>query len=250
MIMRNTDAIVNPVKGKRVPHIGPVAVMAATRIDLAYLCDQFNIAEDDFHRLFLSRLYRPKSFRESFCVVGPFIGAPYAVMLLETLIAWGARRVIFWGWCGAILQDVKIGDIVLPTSAFIDEGTSKHYATADDGQSKPSTFVTTLIRQELGKAQTAFHTGAVWTTDAVYRETHAKVKNFQEKGILAVEMEISALFSVAEFRSIDLGAILVVSDELSSFNWQPGFKDERFKQGCKTACEIVAGLIRGEPQML
>ncbi|MGD8971753.1 MAG: nucleoside phosphorylase [Desulfobacterales bacterium] len=249
MIMRNTDAIVNPVKSKKFSPIGPLAVMAATRIDLTSLCDQFNIAEDDFHRLFLSRLYRQQSFRESFCFVGPFIGAPYAVMLLETLIAWGARRVIFLGWCGAILQDVKIGDIVLPTSAIIDEGTSKHYDAADDGQSTPSTSVTTLIRQGLEKTQTDFHTGAVWTTDAVYRETHAKVENYQKEGILAVEMEISALFSVAEFRSIDLGAILVVSDELSAFNWQPGFKDERFKQGRKTACEVVERLIRSEPQL-
>lgn len=248
--MTDRDAIVNPVKSRKIPRIGPVAVMVATRIDLDCLCDQFNVGQDDFHRLFVSRFYRPKPFQESFSLIGPFIGAPYAVMLLETLIAWGARKVIFLGWCGAILQDVKIGDIVLPTSAVIDEGTSKHYDSADDGQSTPSTSVTTRIRQELEKTQSDFHTGAVWTTDALYRETQTKVETYQKMGILAVEMEISALFSVAQFRGIDLGAILVVSDELSSFKWQPGFKDERFKQGRKTACAIVERFIRNQPQLV
>jgi purine-nucleoside phosphorylase len=55
-------------------------------------------------------------------------------------------------------------------------------------------------------------------------------------------MELSALYSVAQFRQVALVGILVVSDELSSLDWRPGFKDERFVQGRRTVCRVVAEL--------
>ena len=39
--MTTYDAIVKPVKSKNAPAIGPVAVMAATEMDLFFLCDLF-----------------------------------------------------------------------------------------------------------------------------------------------------------------------------------------------------------------
>jgi hypothetical protein len=49
---------------------------------------------------------------------------------------------------------------------------------------------------------------------------------------------------VAQFRRVALAGILVVSDELSSLDWRPGFKDERFAQGRRTACKVVEELCR------
>ena len=97
----------------------------------------------------------------------------------------------------------------------------------------------TLIEQVLTDNRVDFQSGKVWTTDAVYRETRQKVENYQKQGVLAVEMEISALFSVAQFRQVDLCAMLVVSDELSSLKWRPGFRKQRFAEGRQTACRMV-----------
>ena len=242
--MTNDDAIVNPVRSKNTPDIGSVAVMAATEIDLFFLCDLFDFSRDDYRRLFTSRLYTRQSSRAGVCLTGPGVGAPYAAMLLETLIAWGARRIIFVGWCGAVSKQVKIGDIILPTSALVDEGTSRNYVEPDNGQSKPALSMVSLVEQVLEDNRIDFHSGKIWTTDAVYRETRAKVENYQRQGVLAVEMEISALFSVAQFRNVEFGAILVVSDELSSFKWRPGFKDQRFVTGYQTACRMVRETCR------
>ena len=101
-----------------------------------------------------------------------------------------------------------------------------------------------MIRQVLVKDQIDFHTGAIWTTDAIYRETRQLVETHQQDGILAVEMELSALYSVAQFRRVALAGILVVSDELSSLDWRPGFKDKRFVQGRRIACNVVEKLCR------
>jgi purine-nucleoside phosphorylase len=170
---------------------------------------------------------------------GPAIGAPYAAMILETLIAWGARRVIFLGWCGAVSKEAKIGDIILPTSSFVDEGTSRNYALPGNGRSEPAAAMVSLIKQVLEDNRVDFHSGTIWTTDAVYRETVEKVSNYQRRGVLAVEMEVSALYSVAQFRDVELSALLVVSDELSSLKWRPGFRDQRFIAGHQTACRMV-----------
>ncbi len=237
--MTNYDAIVNPVKTKHSPDIGPLAVIVATETDLFFLCDLFQLNKDDYHRLFTSRLYSPNSSPDGVCLAGPGIGAPYAAMILETLICWGARRVIFLGWCGAVAEQVKIGELILPTAALIDEGTTRNYVEPASGQSKPATSMLTAFEQVLHENRIDFHSGKIWTTDAVYRETPEKVGNFQQQGVLAVEMEVSALFSVAQFRQVELGAILVVSDELSTFKWRAGFKDERFVAGRQTACRMV-----------
>ena len=241
--MPNNEAIVNPQKTKSSPDIGPVAVMAATGTDLYHLCELSGYAKNDYRRLFMSRLYYDRRKPESHSITGPFVGAPYAVMLLETLIAWGARQIIFIGWCGAVSDQVKIGDLILPTSVYVDEGTSKHYGTTGNSQLQAHFPMVSKVRQILDNKNCDFHEGAVWTTDAVYRETPRVVTTHQQNGILAVEMEISALYSVARFRGVDLAGILVVSDELSSLSWRPGFKHDRFKQSRETACRVVQELL-------
>jgi purine-nucleoside phosphorylase len=167
------------------------------------------------------------------------------VMLLENLIAWGARQIIFIGWCGAVSDSVKIGDIILPTAGYIDEGTSKHYGAAGNSPYQANFPMLAKVRQVLVKNKCDFHEGAVWTTDAIYRETRAEVSAHQQQGILAVEMEISALYTAALFRRVDLAGILVVSDELSASHWRPGFKNARFVQNRKTACRLATELIGG-----
>jgi purine-nucleoside phosphorylase len=244
MGVQDSAAIVNPVKPQNLPHIGPVAVMAATPVDLFFLCGLNNFAKDEFRRIFISRLYFDATEPDRFSITGPFVGAPYAAMLLETLIVCGARKIIFIGWCGAIAAEVKIGDIILPTAAVIDEGTSAHYGAKHGGLAQASSSLMLIIRKTLFKNHQHFHAGPIWTTDALYRETRQQVEFHQQKGTLAVEMEISALYTVARYRRVDLGGILVVSDELSSLSWQPGFTNERFRQSRKTACRLVDTICR------
>jgi uridine phosphorylase len=240
------DAIIIPQKGKRSPHLGPVAVIAGTETDLFQLCKLLDFDGGTYQKLFTSRLYRghanPSAAGVS--ITGPIVGAPYAVMVLETLIAWGARKIIFIGWCGSVSDKIKIGDIIVATSAIIDEGTSGHYTDNETRISFPSASMLTKLNDALRQNQANFHNGAIWSTDAIYRETCEKVKYFQRQDAIGVEMEISALFTVAKFRGVDLGAMAVVSDELSSFKWRPGFKMDEFKHGRKTACTVIKDLCR------
>jgi purine-nucleoside phosphorylase len=91
----------------------------------------------------------------------------------------------------------------------------------------------------LRQNQVNFHNGAIWSTDAIYRETGEKVKYFQNQQAIGVEMEISALFTVAKFRGVDAAALAVVSDELASLKWRPGFKLDEFRRGRMAACTVI-----------
>ena len=131
-------AIVRPIKGKQSPDIGPVSILVATQPDINIMRKLASLSEEMSRNLFTGKLYVGTDRADHLSLAGPFVGAPYGVMLLETLIAWGASRFIFWGWCGAISTRVQVGDIIIPTGAMIDEGTSRHYQKNQEGISRPS----------------------------------------------------------------------------------------------------------------
>jgi purine-nucleoside phosphorylase len=239
------DAIVQPParRGDK-PPIPPWVVMVATGPDLQRLRQRMSLSDDRGEGLYLSRIYRPAADGLPYGLVGPFMGAPQAAMLMETLSAWGGAHFLFIGWCGAIDPQLRTGDILLPTSAFIDEGTSRGYGIGDDQVGLPSDGLLDVVRNGLKDNHLPFKEGAVWTTDAVFRETPSKVKRFRQQGALAVEMELSACMTVARLRQVRLAAILVVSDDLSDLTWRPGFRDPRFKQACKAVSQTVTTLCQ------
>ena len=223
------DAIVQPTSPFDSVKREPLAVMLSTQSDLVTLCELMGFNQAAFHPLFMSRIYTAAG--DDVCealLAGPVVGAPYAVMILESLVAGGVRKVIYFGWCGAISPQVGIGDILVPTSAVIDEGTSIHYSNSNQFASRASESLVKMITAALRRKGLTYHKGPVWSTDAIFRETRDKVRQYQAQKILAVEMETSALFTVGNFREIDLAAILVVSDELSSLKWRTGLFRESF----------------------
>ena len=221
--------------------------MAATHPDVVQLRRRFEIPAGDGEPLFLSQLYPGRPQPADFSLVGPFMGAPQAVMLMETLAAWGVRRIVFVGWCGALVSTVKSGDVVVPQGAFADEGISRAYGCRDPRVQPTSPAFQSQLNTHLGQNGLAYHEGWIWTTDAVFRETELKVRHYQSLGALAVEMELSALYSVGRHLSVELGAVLVVSDELSSFKWEPGFKSERFKATRTAVCQAIGSYVERSP---
>lgn len=236
--------IVTPVKNVSL-QLPPTAVLVASQTDLTDLRKMALKGAKLSRSFYNSHLYWADEERGAgFVLCGPMVGAPYAVMVMETLAAWGVTEFIFFGWCGAISNQVECGDIVLPPSAYIDEGTSAHYQEVPGALSPASPDLVADFERVLKMKDLKFHKGPVWTTDAIFRETEAKVAHFQQKGALAVEMELSALFSVARFRKLKAAGILAVSDTLSDFKWRPGFKEKRFKINRGRICEVIKDLCR------
>ncbi len=234
----NDNPIVNPVVNKNSPALPPFAVMAASRSDLMRLRDLLGLGEENKRNLFNGVLY----YSNRMSLAGPVLGAPYAAMMLETLRAWGAKTFLFYGWCGSISADLKIGTVLVPTGAYIDEGTSRSYGAAFDDFARPIGETNEIAMAVLREKDIPFKTGGVWSTDAIFMETPSKVDYYREREAVAVEMEMSALFTVGRYRRTDVGAILVVSDDLSGYAWKPGFKYPEFKNACVSVCEAIREL--------
>jgi uridine phosphorylase len=232
-----------PPRGNR-PPIPPWVVLVATAPDLRRLRQGLALSDDRGEPLYMSRIYRGPQTPAHFGLVGPFMGAPQAAMLMETLCAWGGEDFLFLGWCGAIDSRLQTGDLLLPTTAFIDEGTSRAYAMDSEHVALPSKSLHEEIKKALAEDELPFQEGAVWTTDAVFRETPSKVRAYRRRGALAVEMEISACLTVARLRGVRFGAVLVVSDELSELRWHPGFRDPRFQAACRSVSRTVERLCQ------
>ena len=243
--MHSDNAIVRPIIGRKSPKLGPLAVMVSSSGDFQRLIRALPVTEQTVH-LMMSRLFLGGNSGADgrYAIVGPVVGAPYAIMLMEPLIAWGAREVLFMGWCGAISPQVEIGDIIVPTGAIIDEGTSPGYGAAPMDTACPSEAMNQRIISALAARSSKIHEGRIWSTDAIYRETPEKVARFQAQNALAVEMELSALFTVGRYRGIQVGAVLVVSDELTTLTWKPGFKDDRFGRARRTLIEVIKDLCQ------
>lgn len=247
-MVAEAPAIIRPPRRRQGRPVGTLAIMAATHPDVAQLRRRFDIPATDGEHLFLSRLYPGRPQPSDFCLVGPFMGAPQAAMLMETLTAWGVRRIVFLGWCGALSPSLKSGDVVLPGGAFVDEGTSRAYGCEDLRVPPSFPEFQSELNTHLKQNGLTCHEGWIWTTDAVFRETASKVQHYQGLGALAVEMELSALYTVGRHLNVELGAVLMVSDELSSLKWRPGFKSDRFKATRTAVCEAIGTYVeRSQP---
>lgn len=189
------------------------------------------VLERGWQRGFLHNSHLAISSEADLFIAGPAIGAPSAVLAMEKLIALGARNIILMGWCGAVDRSYIIGDIVVPSGAVCGEGTSRYYS--DETQPTPSQAAILRIKNLLVEEKLTYLEGRIWSTDAPYRESRSYLQHLNtEEYVVGVDMEFSALCTVAAFRKIDFGAVLIVSDELWSSKWKPGFKNKHFQQRC------------------
>lgn len=168
-------------------------------------------------------------------------GAPAAGSLMEALIASGVERVVMVGQAGAISPRCRIGDLFLPTWGVREEGTSYHYLSPDV-TCEVSAKLLDAIRGCLSGVQVV--EGGVWTTDALFRESADKVEAFAAKGVLAVEMECTALMAIAMVRRVAFAAAMVVTDELFSGAWVEGFRRQEVARSQDLLCRRLAEAFR------
>jgi len=176
-------------------------------------------------------------------VIGDFgIGAPTAVVQLEELIAFGVKNFISVGSAGTLQRDLRIGDLVVCERAIRDEGSSHHYVKTGK-YAHASKEMTEKIKEAMKKRKLKFVSGTSWTIDTPYRETVAEARHYQKEGVLTVEMEASALFTVAQYRGVELGAIFTISDSLAELKWLPKFHVKKVDKGkeqiYQTALEVL-----------
>ena len=148
------------------------------------------------------------------------LGAPACVGSFEDVIPMGAKRIILLGNCGVLDRGIQDCDIIIPTRAIRDEGTSYHYAPAGDYIDVNNQYVDILVSvlKEFGYP---YIKGTTWTTDAFYRETRRKVEDRKRMGAICVEMECAAMQAMCDFRGVEFFQFLYAGDNLDHSQWDP-----------------------------
>ena len=132
-------------------------------------------------------------------VLGCAVGSSFAVLVAEEMFASGCKLLVSVTSSGQILPARPTPYFVLVTRALRDEGTSYHYLPASDyAEIRPG--VLRLARRALSGSGLAVEEGAVWTTDAPFRETREAIAVARKERLLAVEMESAALYAFARAR--------------------------------------------------
>jgi uridine phosphorylase len=188
-------------------------------------------------------LYAVRSTSGRVVVLTDFgLGAPIVAAQAEELIALGATHLVSVALSGGLQPDLAPGTIVVSRSAIRDEGTSHHYLPPERTVCADPSLTAALIDALTG-AGAVVRAGESWSTDAPYRESADEVRAYQAQGVLAVDMEVAALFAVAQARGVAAAAVLVVGDNLSGGEWRPpqrldGMRDA-LDRAYRAAVEVV-----------
>jgi len=165
--------------------------------------------------------------------------APDSALATEMLCAGGINTFIRLGSCGALREDINIGDYVLVTDVLRGDGTTGYYVD-DNYVPKVNTDVNSALEGVFKQAGTV-HKGGIWTTDAIFRETKEIVNPYIEKGAIAVDMVTSPFVTVANLNKKRVGAICAVSDNL--ITGQMGFTDFRYFEAEMKMIDLAFGAI-------
>jgi uridine phosphorylase len=226
------DVIMHPLRARKEKMLPGAGLLFVNPTEARYAMSK--VVTDGGNKRFLFNSSLCVNSEETFFVAGPAVGAPMAVLCMEKLIVLGAQRIFLVGWCGALHQVLEVGNVLLPGQALCGEGTSGYYSS--DQEPRPSADLIVWLRETLAQSGRAWQEGRIWSTDAPYRESRKLLARLrQEQNISAIDMEYSALCTVAHFRGIEFAACMLVSDELWQKQWKPGFATPAF---CKRSQEL------------
>ncbi len=130
-------------------------------------------------------------------IVGCAVGAPFATLIAEELIASGCRLIVSLTSAGQIAAAGPTPYFFIIERALRDEGTSYHYALPSEYAEADPALVAAADAALKVQGLRAI-VGASWTTDAPFRETAEAIDAAKARGILAVEMEAAALYTFAQ----------------------------------------------------
>jgi len=144
------------------------------------------------------------------------VGHPSSMLVFEELVMLGARIIIRFGTCGAMVKGLRIGDVVIPTAAAYYPGGAFYQYLKESicTATAPHFEVLKTLVEEVQKSGVNYVIGPIVSSDAFYAEDPEFTKKWTSRGITAVEMECAGLFMLGSMRGVKVGALLMVSDSL------------------------------------
>jgi purine-nucleoside phosphorylase len=143
------------------------------------------------------------------------MGTPSLSIVAEELLRLGAKRMIRVGTCGGIARGLKTGDLVIATAACPVDGATATYLHGEPYAPAADFPLTRALVDAAAAEGVEAKTGLVASVDVFYNTDADYAQRWRDRGVLAFEMEASALFFLAARSGVQAACALTVSDVLS-----------------------------------
>lgn len=177
-------------------------------------------------------------------VMGTGMGmASIGIYSYELIHFYGVKNLVRIGSCGAMQPDLDLKDIVLAMSSCTVSGYGRQFGLAGDFAPTASWKLLRKASEVADRQGARVRVGSVLSTDVFYNADPDDWRKWAGMGVLAVEMETSALYMNAAAAGVDALTMLSVSDSLVHHSAMPaGERQVAFTQMMELALETVTGL--------
>ncbi|MEK5521891.1 purine-nucleoside phosphorylase [Heyndrickxia sporothermodurans] len=174
-------------------------------------------------------------------VQGTGMGNPsMSIYATELINDYGVKKLIRIGTCGAMQKELNIRDIVLAQAVSSDSNmTEKIFHGCNYAPTSDYSLLMKAYQQAQNKNVNVF-VGNIYNSDEFYRETLDRLHKFMDFGVLAVEMESTALYTLAAKYGVKALSILTVGSQLLT-NERSSHKDS--EQSFNEMVEIALNTI-------
>lgn len=146
-------------------------------------------------------------------VQGTGMGLPSLSIYVNELIdSYGVKNLVRVGSCGSMQESIKLKDIILAMSSSTESNVNQRTFRNMDF-APTSDFELLLNAHTFAQEQKLkVHVGSILSADVFYGEDAEEWKLWARHGVLAVEMETSALYTIAARKKCRALSVLTVSD--------------------------------------
>jgi uridine phosphorylase len=167
--------------------------------------------------------------------------APPGAIVSEMIAAGGSKYLIRPGSCGALREEINIGDLIIVTGCVRGEGTTPYYVP-DNFSTVADFVVTQALVEACEKLGANYHIGTVWSTDALLRESKEVIAQMCELRVMGVDMVTSSLLTISQLKGVKAGGVLAVSDNL--ITGELGFVSPKFFEAETLTIDVALEAVR------
>src|SRR5215217_8191268 len=143
------------------------------------------------------------------------MGCPSASIVAEEVIQLGAKNLLRVGTCGGYSEELRLGDLIVATSATPNDGTVSSLTRGVPYAPAAHFDIVHAAYHAAESAGRRTFVGPIVSSDLSYGPAAEPARRWGGLGVLAVEREASAIFTLAAMRGVRAGCLLTVSDTSS-----------------------------------
>ncbi|MFW6365410.1 MAG: purine-nucleoside phosphorylase [Spirochaetota bacterium] len=149
-------------------------------------------------------------------VQGSGMGMPsISIYATELITQYGVKRIMRIGSCGSLQEEIRIRDIILAQSASTNSAVNRIRFGGLIDYAPTADFALLMNAYNAAVKKGVYvRVGNIFSSDDFYSDNENWWKPMAEYGVLAVEMECAALYTVAAKYDVEALTFLTVSDSL------------------------------------